>query len=314
MPSSLPSSHFRVTVLLCGLALGLGFISPEQVSRLRMHLLDVLKPGLDGLMAAETRWQAVREECPIAWPRFESNESRAEADRLAAELESWRERCRRLEIDNAALNRRMEQLKTLGPSPYPTRPGKPLVNVEVLEAVVLNRDSKTIWPADRIVNLGEEAGLSESDLVLAGQGALIDQGEQADLAAGHPVYAGRAVVGRLANVGRTVSTIQRVTDADYRGFAQLIRKTEAGFVFGAEGVLEGQGRDLCLLRYVPGTEAVETGDEVYTGDSEPYPMYYGRVIRAARSPSVRSRAGDGSRRPPREGRSRSSVPGSARGR
>jgi rod shape-determining protein MreC len=91
----------------------------------------------------------------------------------------------------------------------------------------------------------------------------------------------------LASVGKAVSTIQKVTDANYRGFAQLIRKTEAGFVFGAESVLEGQGQGLCLLRYVPGTEPVEVGDDVYTGDhngSQPYPMYYGRVVRAELRP------------------------------
>ena len=51
--------------------------------------------------------------------------------------------------------------------------------------------------------------------------------------------------------------------------------------------MEGQGEKLCRLRYVPGTEPVEVGDEVYTGDqtgTQTYPMYYGRVVRAELNP------------------------------
>jgi cell shape-determining protein MreC len=162
-----------------------------------------------------------------------------------------------------------------------------LVEVELLEAAVLNRENGAIWRGDRILNRGAEDGLAETDLVLEGKRPVIDQGQEAHLATGHPVYSGRCVVGRLANVGRAVSTIQKVTDENYRGFAQLIRKTETGFLFGAEGVIEGQGQEQCLLRYVSGTLPVEVGDDVYTGDhdgSQPYPMYYGRVVRAELNP------------------------------
>jgi hypothetical protein len=41
------------------------------------------------------------------------------------------------------------------------------------------------------------------------------------------------------------------------------------------------------LRYVSGTLPVEVGDDVYTGDhdgSQPYPMYYGKVVRAELNP------------------------------
>ncbi|MCA9069865.1 MAG: hypothetical protein KDA84_13120, partial [Planctomycetaceae bacterium] len=210
-----------------------------------------------------------------------------EATRLTEELQSWQHRYRQLEITNAQIHQRLKQLEKNGPSPYPSRPGRPLVDVELLEAAVLNRDKGTIWQAERIINRGTRDGLTEEDLVLDGKGPLIDQGKEAHLATGHPVYSGRCVVGRLAKVGRVVSTIQKVTDAEYRGFAQLIRKTEQGFVFGAEGVLEGQGQPLCRLRYISSTQPVEVGDEVYTGDhdgTQPYPMYYGQVVKAELPP------------------------------
>ncbi len=284
MPSS---SHFRLAVLLCALALGLGFVPPGQVAKVRTHLLDALKPGLDGLYAVDRECQMLRERYAFSWPRFQSDENSEETQRLQAELEHWQHRYRQLEIENAQLHQKMQQLRAMGPSPYPTRAGKPLVDVELLEAAVLDRENESLWQNDRLINRGADNGLSEADLVLEGNGPVIDQGQEENLAAGHPVYAGRSVVGRLSHVGKFISTIQKVTDENYRGFAQLIRRTESGFVFGAEGVLEGQGQDLCLLRYVPGTLPVEVGDEVYTGDhdgSQPYPMYYGRVVRAELNP------------------------------
>lgn len=280
---SLPGFHFRLALLLCAGALGLGFLPQSQAARVRTHLLDALQPGLEGLYAADVRWQRMREKYAFSWPQFESNDKAQEAQRLQAELEHWQQRSRQLEIGNAQLHLRMEELKLVGPSPYPTRPGKPLVDVELLEAAVLDRENETLWRNDRIINRGMNDGLAEADLVLEGTGPVIDQGQGENLQAGHPVYAGRSVVGRLAHVGKLVSTIQKVTDENYRGFAQLIRRTETGFVFGAEGVLEGQGQELCLLKYIPGTLPVEVGDEVYTGDhdgAQPYPMYYGRVVRA----------------------------------
>ncbi len=289
MPSSLPTSHLRVTLLLGAMALGLGFIPPSQVVGLRTHLLDALKPGLDGLYAVNTRWEQTRTRWANSLPRFQTENHQSEVVRLSEELETSQQQCRQLEIANARLHQKMNQLATTGPSPYPTRPGRPLVNVELLEAAVLNRENGTLWQPDRLLNRGKQDGLSEDDLVLDAHGPLIDQGEHANLAAGQPVYSGRCVVGRLSQVGRVVSSIQKVTDENYRGLAQLIRKTEAGFVFGAEGVIEGQGeeKNLCRLRYIAGTQPVEVGDAVYTGDpdgSKPFPMYYGKVVRAELSP------------------------------
>jgi cell shape-determining protein MreC len=287
MPSSVPGSHFRLAALLCALALGLGFLPEGQVAKVRTHLLDALKPGLDGLRAALVRWQRVKDTYAFSWPRFSSDENAEEASRLQAELLYWRHRCRQWEIETARLHQKMEELKRVGPSPYPTRAGKPLLDVELLEAAVLDRENESLWRSNRLIDRGQGDGISEADLVLEGTGPVIDQGQDEDLQPGHPVYAGRSVVGRLAHVGKYVSTIQKVTDENYRGFAQLIRRTETGFVFGAEGVLEGQGQDLCLLKYVPGTLPVEVGDEVYTGDhdgAQPYPMYYGRVVRAELNP------------------------------
>lgn len=287
MHTSLPTSHFRVAVLFGVIALGLGFVPPAQVAAVRTNLLDALAPGLDCLHGAQARLRKVSASWSAEWLRFDRDDRADRAAFLENRLKTFRQRARQLEIANARLHRRLRQIETTGPSPYPSRRGKPLVDVELLEAAVLGRENGAIGRTGPILNRGRQNGLMESDLVLDSGGLLIDQGEEADLAAGHPVYSGRAVVGRLSSVGRAVSTIQKVTDENYRGFARLVRKTDSGFVFGAEGVIEGQGEKLCRLRYVAETEPVEVGDEVYTGDhdgSQPYPMYYGRVVKAELKP------------------------------
>ena len=57
------------------------------------------------------------------------------------------------------------------------------------------------------------------------------------LAAGDAVYAGRIVIGKIAEVGRFSSTLRLVTDSGYSGRARLARRTSQGLVFGAEGTL-----------------------------------------------------------------------------
>ncbi|MGH7127119.1 MAG: hypothetical protein ACREIV_01030, partial [Planctomycetaceae bacterium] len=67
------------------------------------------------------------------------------------------------------------------------------------------------------------------------------------------------------------------------------RPTSQGLVFGPCGRLEGRGEELCRLTLIAPTEAVEVGDEVYTSDRDstlPYPMYYGRVVRAKLRPGA----------------------------
>jgi cell shape-determining protein MreC len=97
-------------------------------------------------------------------------------------------------------------------------------------------------------------------------------------------------VGRIESVGRWTSLVRVVTDAGYRGRAQILRTTSDGSSYGPECILEGTGADLCRLRYLDRTESVEVGEEVFTGGrsaSMPYPMYYGTIVRAELGPSDR---------------------------
>ncbi|MEX2286984.1 MAG: rod shape-determining protein MreC, partial [Planctomycetaceae bacterium] len=75
----------------------------------------------------------------------------------------------------------------------------------------------------------------------------------------------------------------------YRGHAQLAWQSPDGYVFGAEGILEGQGTDVCRLTNVAATDAVSVGDEIYTAQRAsalPFPMYYGQVLEAELEPGA----------------------------
>jgi cell shape-determining protein MreC len=119
---------------------------------------------------------------------------------------------------------------------------------------------------------------------------LIDLGRDARISPEDTLLLGRSVIGKVHRVGRWTSTFLLVTDADFRGRAQLVRALQEGYVFGAKGVLRGQGDASCLLEGIPATETVEPGDLVYTADRDgplPTPLYYGKVVEATLDDSAR---------------------------
>jgi cell shape-determining protein MreC len=189
---------------------------------------------------------------------------------------------RQLELTNARLHEQLARKEQLGSSPYRGDGASPLVMPDLVTARVLGEETSRLWRGGLLADRGSGSELRESDLVLSDDAPLADVGGDHKLEQGFPVFAGRTVVGRLQNVGRWSCTIQRVTAADFRGHAQLVRKTSRGFVFGASGVIVGDGRDRCKLTMIPATEPVAAGDHVYTPSDAgfPYPMFYGTVEKA----------------------------------
>ena len=136
---------------------------------------------------------------------------------------------------------------------------------------------------------------AENELVLSTRKSrkpLIDFGEDAGISTEDALLLGRYVIGKVEHVGKWTSTVKLVTDANYRGRAQLIRETEGGqFVFGeARGILKGQGGPLCKLEGIPAESSVHLHDSVYTGERDgilPVPLYYGEVVEATLGPDDR---------------------------
>jgi hypothetical protein len=74
-----------------------------------------------------------------------------------------------------------------------------------------------------------------------------------------------------------------VTSPEFRAHVRIVHMTAEGPIFGDEGMIEGDGRGGCTVRYVPSTAAVAVGDHVYSHDVTgrvPQPLYYGQIERA----------------------------------
>jgi rod shape-determining protein MreC len=106
------------------------------------------------------------------------------------------------------------------------------------------------------------------------QSVQIDKGSDAGIAVGMPVVVGRALVGRVSQVGDSQAGVQLVTDPGARVGVALTGAEVAGTLQG-----QGEGRPLVLGRDVAAGVPIPAGDLVFTGPSSIYPpdLDVGRV-------------------------------------
>ncbi|MBW3543335.1 MAG: rod shape-determining protein MreC [Planctomycetes bacterium] len=280
-PQPSTSMPFRANVFaamaLSLLAAGLLVAPPRFTSPVRTTLRDATEPGqrlvVAGICKLEDRVQ-----------RFRHPDGAAERiTELQRELAAAQQESRQHQLAAARARDELHQVKQVGAPPFPYETGRDLVAGDVLAASVLGGENASLWRAGRFIDRGTVDGIPESALVLDGDPPVIDRGEGEGLAAGQPVYAGRAVVGRIAHVGLWMSVVQPVTDAAYRDYVETVRSTPAGPAFGVRGILEGTGGETCRLVVVDPNADVRPGDDVYTGRRDgtlPFSMYYGRVSQA----------------------------------
>ena len=273
--------------LACAAGFALTFVPASAVEPARGLVRDALRPGQTlvrigleqgrDLLAAAKSWT----QRGLAGTR-DSAAGIAESP-VADDLDR-----RRLELQIAALQEELRVARSTGGATAAVESRAPLLAPTLVEARVLGEETGNLWRSRKILGIGTKDGVVESALVLDDPRPLVDQGLDARLSAGDAVYAGRIVVGKIAEVGRYSSTIRLVTDPAYSGRARLARRTNGGLVFAAEGTLVGDGGALCRLTHI--TEPVNIGDEVYTGGTDgllPWPMYYGRVVDAELAPNAR---------------------------
>ncbi|SFI09147.1 rod shape-determining protein MreC [Planctomicrobium piriforme] len=139
-----------------------------------------------------------------------------------------------------------------------------------------------------LINLGRRDGLNDAELVLTGEGLLIDQGRDLGLQPDQLITAGRALLGRTAQVGERTALVQPLTDPSFRMAIRIIRQSPLGPVEGPAGLLAGTGHG-CRLDDVAATEAVAPGDDIYTDplvSPAGVPVYCGRVSKAEVEPTA----------------------------
>lgn len=284
MPHRASTHNALATFLLTLVAGGAIWFQARLAPVLVPLTRDMLAPGRQGLQYLEQTLQAQWE----GWQAQERVALESEVAAAQAERDRWRREAHSLSAQVAHLQAELEALHKLGNSPYAGNSGPPLFVPQLLEARICGRESALETESGLLVDAGRDDAIVPEAWVLERE-PLLDQGSESQVETGQPVYAGAAVVGRVASVGRLTSSVQLITDAQYRGRAQLARQTSQGTIFGQEGQLCGQGTPLCVLKSIPATESVAVGDLVFTGGrnaSMPYPLFYGHVVAAELPPGA----------------------------
>jgi cell shape-determining protein MreC len=231
---------------------------------------DALRPGCQMSNLAAQQWQSWRE----TWADAEAQRLRAEFAESQAALRRQTERVQQLSAQWASSRELPAAVATVPES-------ERLFIPALIEAAVLGETLSQDWREGRVLDRGWKHGVRESALVLQGRGPLIDLGATAQVTPEDPLLVGRTIIGKVAVVGRWTSSYLPVTDADFRGRAQLVRDTGDGPVWGAQGLLRGDSAGRCILEGVPVEEAVRVGDLVFSADRDgalSEPLAYGRVV------------------------------------
>lgn len=269
-----PQVGSRWFVALCLVGLGLGLFPATMAARWRGLVRDALRPGQSLLL--KTAKQVTRD-----------GSSRTELADVRNRAQVAEERARQLELRVERLERLVRAADVPRGKGGDQARSDPLFVPQLVSARVLGEVSRALRGSLKLVGAGTAGGVVPQTFVLDETQTLVDQGVEAQVSVGDAVYAGRSVIGKIVEAGQYASTLQLVTDAGYSGRARLARRTHDGLAFGAEGTLTGSGESVCRLKRIQ--EPVNVGDEVYTGGTDgvlPYPMYYGRVVRAELEPGA----------------------------
>ncbi len=268
-----------ITILCLLAAIGLGFAPPNVLNWLRSAIRDGFQPGVQ--LASATQESAARR----LRGRFvgdDESELQSEISNLKSQIAESQKQLRRERLAHQrtrdqkllALQRHDDARKPLDPPP--------LIVPQVVEANVLGDELAASWRSGRLLDRGQTSGVVEASLVLDANAKLLDQGADIGLTADLPVFAGSCVIGKLQHVGHWSSTWVPLTDKRFRGRARLARVTADGLVFGAEGILTGDGKAACSLTKIRATDPVSEGDEVFSLETPggfETPLFYGTVSR-----------------------------------
>ncbi|MBM82194.1 MAG: hypothetical protein CMJ78_16630 [Planctomycetaceae bacterium] len=263
---------------ICSLAGVLFVLAPSWLAELLRGLArDALKPGQQSVVALVDSASEWREE--LGW--VDEKEQRIE--QLEAMLQANNDHFRKHQVKWLQERQRYLELKSTQAKSLMVleKRTEPLVVTTAVTCRVLGRELAGDWRSGKLLNRGQDSGLAESDIVLRSDAPLVDQGT--GLESGDPVYAGRTIIGEIAEVGRWTSTVRLVTDPEYVATVRVIRESPSGLNAAGEGFIEGTGKELCRVTNVASTANVQVGDLVfsdYRNDPDSQSMFFGVVERA----------------------------------
>lgn len=230
----------------------------EMLSGTRSALHDVFSPARLALIAMQATTGSGEEANKTALSSASPTIDASNARQLKA--------VRQLMIENARLRRDLKRSRTASVIAEAIDPAESLNEYAMIPAQVISSNGLPGSLRELIVSAGKSAGINRSELVVDGNGAVVDVGSDAGVAAGDRVLSGSSVVGRIEKTGRWVSVVQPLTSSEFRAQVQLLRSSEDGLVFGAIGMLEGTGEAECCVTGISYTEAVTVGDTVISAD------------------------------------------------
>lgn len=258
-----------VGALLLG---GTLFCLPDAwAEKLRSTVHDLLAPGQCVLTAAAPQ--------VVSGPVIQS--------RISATETAWEREARYWQAKAATLNTELIEA-----SRVPTWPEAAIVVPQVqpklrtARIIGWERPSNAAVPS-AVLRAGSADQVAMHDLVLAPGESLLDQGQSLGIAPDDLVLAGRSIIGRISRTSRWTSTVQPITDPEFRGQAQIVRLLDGEAVLGAEGILSGSIEGACRLLHIGTTEPVAEGDLVFTslrGVPLSPPLFYGTITRAELRP------------------------------
>ena len=229
-----------------------------MLSSVRSVLHDALSPGRIVLIAMTSPPDDAGKPVSAASPVKIDSQNGLNAQQLQT--------LRQLMIENAQLRRDLKRSKQATEIADFVDPAASLTDFAMIPAQVISTSGLPGSLRELIISAGKSAGITRSELVVDGSGAVVDVGSDSGVAAGDRVLSGSSVIGRIEKTGRWVSMVQPVTSVDFRAQVQLLRASDDGLHFGAIGMLEGTGSSECRLTGISYTDAVTVGDTVVSAD------------------------------------------------
>lgn len=277
-----------VTSTIVVVAAGLAFVPSEQQLMIRGTVQDAAGPAIE-LTSIARKWTAERITPVTSFVESFKSASFPSDDTaitdLKSELEQWKERARRSELAAAELGQKLDVVHRDQKYTVESESTRPLFVREVVKAKVLGDAFASRVRDGKVLGAGQADGIEESSSVLNSELPLLDQGDSEAIENGQNVLAGRTLVGRVRHAGRWVSSLQLVTDPEYRALVRFVHRTSQGVRFGVQGEYEGQGQgELGRVSRVAASEQVDVGDEVYASIDDAIPAYLGTVVKVEHEP------------------------------
>ncbi len=278
------SRHLRMWITACLMSLlaAVTLVADRTglLTSARPIVHDILSPGRMILLAmsrsADTRHSADRTRTKA------SDTENSEATAGPQEAHSQETLLRSLMIENARLRRDLKR-RQASESPFAERSREALVELQSVPAKILNRSGLPDSLRELMIDAGQGKGIRRSELVVQGDGILLDVGTKDTVRAGDRVVDGLAVIGRIDKTAQWVSLVLPISAKGFKARARILRIANDEAHFGATGMLEGLGNGECSLTGIAHTEAVAIGDQVVSMDVNGVDgpvLTFGEVVKA----------------------------------